>query len=359
MSRAAPIAYAQCWEDADILLEGLDVRPGARCLSIASGGDNTLALLARSPERVVAIDSNRSQIACLELRVAAFRSLEHREMLELVGSVPSGRRHALYLRCRRSLSADARAFWDARRDAIEGGIAGCGRLERYLATFRNRVLPAIHPRPRVDRLLAGGSAAERERFYAREWDTWRWRAAFRIFFSRFVMALSGRRREYFRHARGSISEHLLGRTRHACTFLDPAENPYLQWILAGTHRAALPFALRAASFDAIRANLDRLEWRCTSLDAYLAGEGRDERFDRCNLSDVFEYLGEEDSARLLEALLGASAPRARFAYWNLLVPRRRPECLAGSLRPLAEVSARLHAADKAFFYGDFVLEEAQ
>ena len=34
------IRYAQCWEDADILLEALDVRPGKVCLSIASSGDN-------------------------------------------------------------------------------------------------------------------------------------------------------------------------------------------------------------------------------------------------------------------------------------------------------------------------------
>ena len=42
------IRYAQCWEDADVLLAGLDVKPGDTCLSIASAGDNALALLARS-----------------------------------------------------------------------------------------------------------------------------------------------------------------------------------------------------------------------------------------------------------------------------------------------------------------------
>src|SRR5437763_53270 len=37
------IRYAQCWEDADILLAGLDVQPGDVCLSIASAGDISLA----------------------------------------------------------------------------------------------------------------------------------------------------------------------------------------------------------------------------------------------------------------------------------------------------------------------------
>src|SRR5439155_15927305 len=67
------IRYAQCWEDADVLLDALDIHPGEVCLSIASAGDNTLALLTRNPKRVVAVDLSASQLACLELRVAAFR----------------------------------------------------------------------------------------------------------------------------------------------------------------------------------------------------------------------------------------------------------------------------------------------
>jgi S-adenosylmethionine-diacylglycerol 3-amino-3-carboxypropyl transferase len=69
------LRYAQCWEDADILLEALDIRPGQTCLSIASAGDNTLAMLARAPARVIALDMSQAQLAALELRVAAYREL--------------------------------------------------------------------------------------------------------------------------------------------------------------------------------------------------------------------------------------------------------------------------------------------
>src|SRR5271166_87445 len=108
------IRYAQCWEDADILLEGLDVRPGDVCLSIASAGDNALALLTRNPAHVIALDLSSAQLACLELRAAAYRALEHGELLELIGSTPSRRRRDLYLRCRPLLSAEVRSFWDVR-----------------------------------------------------------------------------------------------------------------------------------------------------------------------------------------------------------------------------------------------------
>src|SRR5271170_3564698 len=91
------IRYAQCWEDADILLEALDVRPGDVCLSIASAGDNALALLTRQPAKVIALDLSLAQLACVELRVAAYRTLEHAELLELVGSTvaPGWRRREL------------------------------------------------------------------------------------------------------------------------------------------------------------------------------------------------------------------------------------------------------------------------
>ena len=40
------IRYANCWEDADVLLDALQPKPGDRILSIASAGDNSLSLLA-------------------------------------------------------------------------------------------------------------------------------------------------------------------------------------------------------------------------------------------------------------------------------------------------------------------------
>src|SRR5438477_1002143 len=108
------VRYAQCWEDADVLVEALDVRPGDVCLSIASAGDNALALLTRSPANVIALDLSPAQLACVELRVSAYRNLNHPELLELMGSRPSERRAELYRRCRRDLSPDVTRFWGAR-----------------------------------------------------------------------------------------------------------------------------------------------------------------------------------------------------------------------------------------------------
>lgn len=350
------IRYAQCWEDADVLLAGLDVQAGDHCLSIASAGDNTLALLAQSPGDVLALDVSDAQLACLALRVAAYRALEHPELLELIGSRPSTRREALYRRCRSLLTPDVRAFWDAQTDAIRGGIGGAGKFERYFRLFRERVLPLVESRKHVARLLSGGTPDERQVFYARKWDTWRWRLLFRLFFSRAVLGRLGRDPEFFAYVEGSVAERLLQRTQYALTALDPAENSYVQWILTGAHQTALPYALRPENFDAIRANLDRLEWRRQSLEEYLAtAEARS--IDRFNLSDVFEYVSHEHYAQLLARLAGVGRPGGRLLYWNMLAPRGYLDELAAQLRPLPELAQRLHRQDKAFFYSALFIEE--
>ncbi len=350
------IRYAQVWEDADVLLAALEPQPAHTVVSIASAGDNALSLLSRGPARVVALDLNPAQLACVELRVAAYRELEHAELLELMGSRPSTRRAALYARLRSLLTAETRAFWDALPEEMSAGIGGAGKFERYFATFRQRVIPFIHSPKRVAALLRGGSREERERFYEQHWNTWRWRLMFKLFFSRFVMGRLGRDPAFFRYVQGSVADRILARTRHALTALNPAENPYLHWILTGRHGDALPHALRLENFDAIRANLDRFEWRRQSLEEFLAAEPG-QRVDRWNLSDIFEYMSEENTSALLSRLAEAGPRGARLAYWNMLAPRSRPASLAHRLAPLEELSTRLLAEDKAFFYSRFVVEE--
>lgn len=350
------VRYAQVWEDADVLLQALDVRPGHVCLSIASAGDNALALVGKGAARVIALDLSPAQLACVELRVAAYQQLQHAELLEMIGSNPSQRRKELYQRCRSLLSEAVRQFWDARPADIDAGIGSAGKFERYFALFRNRVLPLVHRRRTLLELLRGGTPQERRRFYERQWNTWRWRLMFRLFFSRAVMGRMGRDPAFFDYVEGNVADRILGRARHALTMLDPAANPYLQWILLGRHDAALPWALRPENFEAIRANLHRLEWHCLSIEDYLDLHP-DLRVDCYNLSDIFEYMSADNYHALLEKLLAHGRPGGRLAYWNMLVPRSRPERLADRLRPLPELAARLHCADKAFFYSRFVVEE--
>lgn len=351
------IRYAQCWEDAALLIAALEPA-GRDCMSIGSAGDNSFALLGHGARSVTAVEMNPAQTACIDLRRAAYLTLDHAAFLELHGSRPSTRRVDLYQQCRGEMTPEARAFWDAKPAEVALGIGTPGKFENYFRLFRQVVLPLAHPRRRVRALLEPRTPEARLAFFRERWDNRRWRAIFRVFFSRTVMGALGRDPEFFRYVEGTVSDRILNRTRHALANLDPSRNPYLHWILTGTHGEHLPTALEERNFLPIREALREGRFRIVEqpLERLLDSEP-DRRYDAWNLSDIFEYMSGENTAALLGTIVDHSNPGARLAYWNMLAPRSRPDSMAGVLQPLDELARELFEQDRAFFYSRFVVEE--
>ena len=342
------IRYAQVWEDADVLLAGLAVRPGDRVLSVSSAGDNVLALLTADPERVVAVDLSYVQLNCLGFRIEAYRCLQHDELLELMGSRPSSRRREIYTQVVDRLPPSLRGFWAPHADAIIAhGFGGIGKFENYFRIFRELVLPLLHSRRAVDSLLMPKDPDARRRFHDRTWHNLRWRWMLKGFFSKTVMGRLGRDPSFFSFAEGSFPDQVAASTRHALVDLDPAANPYLHWILRGTHGDALPLALRPENFETIRGRLDRIQMVLAPIDGGLLSRGP---FDAFNLSDIFEYMDEATFERVYGGILDMASPGARLLYWNMMAPRSRPAAFTDRVERQEELVSRLHAQDKAFFY---------
>ncbi|MGH7639163.1 MAG: DUF3419 family protein [Gemmatimonadaceae bacterium] len=348
------VRYANVWEDADVLCQALQPSAGKRILSIASGGDNSFALAADGAE-VVAVDLSPAQLAMVELKRAAIRALDHAALLGFLGVRDNDSRLATYRQLAPALPDEARAFWEERPQEIRAGIVHAGKFERYFATFRDRVVPLIHSRRVVRELLADKDRQARTAFYREVWDNWRWRLMFRFFFSRRVMGLMGRDPEFFRYVQGSVAERILERTEYAFTVLPTHSNPYLNLIFTGSFGTTLPRYLDAARFTAVRAGLDRLTLVRGAVQDVAKAHGP---FDGYNLSDIFEYLDPPTCASIYETLLAVGRPGTRFAYWNMLVPRQRPDSMKDRVRSLQDRAEALFAVDRAFFYSAFVLEQA-
>jgi S-adenosylmethionine-diacylglycerol 3-amino-3-carboxypropyl transferase len=349
------IRYAQLWEDADVLVAALATRPGATLVSICSAGDNALAMLTLDPARVVVVDLSAAQIECLKIRIAAFRTLDHAALLELMGSRPSTRRGALLNQVVGTLPSASQSFWQPlRADVIAYGLGGVGKFERYFRIFQRYLLPLVHSRSTITEAFVPKPRPARKVFVHTRWNSWRWRALLQIFFSRFTMGRLGRDPAFFDHVQGSVADHVARRILHAGVELDPADNPYLHWILTATHGRALPLAWRPEHFDTIRARLDRLDIRHGALEAFTSAGAKADGF---NLSDIFEYMTPDTFAAVYGGILDAAHPAARLVYWNMMAPRRVPAVHAPRVRRMIEVEERGKAADKAFFYSDFVVEE--
>jgi S-adenosylmethionine-diacylglycerol 3-amino-3-carboxypropyl transferase len=349
------IRYAQLWEDADVLNGALGTRPGAKLVSICSAGDNALGLLLLDPERVTAIDLSAAQIACLRLRIAMLQTLDHGEFLELMGSRPSDRRPLLLNRALAALTPEDRAFWQAQQANIaQHGLGGIGKFERYFRLFRQIFLPLVHGPRTIADVFQSRPHAEREIFMRERWNSWRWRLLLKLFFSNFVMGRLGRDPAFFEHVQDSAAEHVALRIEHAAVDLDPADNPYLHWILTGTHGKALPLAWRPENYEIIRSRLDRLDVKHAPIEELIAGG---ERFDGFNLSDIFEYMSAPVFESVYGSVLSAASPEARLVYWNMMVPRRVPQAHRARVKTLVDEEKAGKAQDKAFFYSDFVVEE--
>ncbi len=349
------IRYAQLWEDADVLTDALGTAPGATLVSICSAGDNALAMLTLDPQRVVVVDLSQAQIECLNLRIGAFRNLDHQGLIELMGSRPSHRRAELLATALKGADEATAAFWKAREsDVIEHGAGGCGKFERYFRLFKNRVLPYVHSRATVDAIFEPRPKPERQEFLDRRWNNWRWKLMVSMFFSRFAMGRLGRDKAFFDHVDGSPAAHVQRRIRHAAVDCDPSINPYLYWIMHARHGDHLPMTWRAEHFDTIRDRLDRLDIRQGSLEAFIS---TGDKADGFNLSDIFEYMSLEVFEQVYRSILEASNPAARLVYWNMMAPRRVPAAFRDQIVTREEAENAGKAVDKAFFYSDFVVEE--
>jgi S-adenosylmethionine-diacylglycerol 3-amino-3-carboxypropyl transferase len=348
------IRYANCWEDARVLCAALRPRSGMRILSICSAGDNSLALLADGAQ-VVAADLSVAQLACLDLRKAAFRRLQYPELLAFLGVRPTDDRLRTYERLAADLARPSQEFWSQHRQRIASGIIHAGRFEDYFRKFRRWVLPAIHSRATIAKLFEAKDATARKQFWDQQWNNRRWRLLFRVFFSKFLLGRLGRDPEFFRYAQGPISERILRRTEHALTLLPTHDNPFLHYIVYGNFGETLPDYLLPEKFDAIRAGLDRLTLVQGSIEE--VGRTQGGEFDAFNLSDIFEYLDPESSRKLYGELIEIARPGARLAYWNTFVPRSCPVDLLDKVRPLKDVARDLFQRDRAFFYDAFEVDE--
>ncbi len=350
------VRYANVWEDPGLLRVALEPAPGRRILSIASAGDNAFALLADGAE-VVAADVSPAQIALVELKAAAVSALPRDEALAFLGVRPARNRAERFEALAERISLSARDFWRRRPQAIVRGVIHDGRFERYLRAFGRWVLPLVHGRSVREALMAPRTAEERAAFYDRVWNNRRWRWLFRLAMSRALLGRGGRDPEFFRYVEGPVGARLLERVGRALRTLPLDENPWLDYILHGNFTRALPYYLRPAPFERLRTRIAGLTLHLGSIEEAAALHGGSAGFDGFNLSDIFEYLDPPSCAGLYADLLRAAKPGARFAYWNMLAPRRAPPALAARVRPREDLAQPLFERDGAFFYSAFVAEE--
>lgn len=352
------IRYSQVWEDHAVLTGALRVSNEDDVLSICSAGCNALALLLEGPRSVTALDVSAAQAALLSLKIAAIEHLPLSGLLELLGVEP-GDALARYGELRPALPEEARAYFDPRPDLLREGIVHAGRLERYFRGFQREHLLRLHPPEVVARLLAFDDPAEQARYFDEVVATEPFRQAFIAYFGQENLQSRGRDPAQFRYVSAAdIGAEFLRRLRALIGRTPLGHSPYMTYFFTGhlPGEAHRPSYLQPEGFARLRPLLPRLRVVVEDLGAFLQREPPG-AFSKANLSDIFEYMSEEDCAGLLGALAARMRRGGRLAYWNLLVPRSSEGRPVPGLRHLSEDAARLHETDRVFFYESLHIEE--
>lgn len=351
------IRYANCWEDAEVLLKGLELTSNSRVMSIASAGDNCFSLLTKSPELVVAVDISEVQLFLVELKKIAIACLDHSQFLEFLGFNPCLKRLEIFETIGDELSEKCRYYWKKNLAQIEKGIIHQGKFEKYFQLFKQEVLHTIHSEEIVNELMRIKSAEAQLEFHSNQWNTEPWREMYKDFFGVKMMGDHGRDPAFLKYVKGNVPDLILEREVAHLSQVICQKNHFLYYILHNQFEGDfLPHYARKENFDLIKSNLNRLVLHQGLLESALTLYPSCTHF---NLSDIFEYMPDELFEEVAKTILKQSANKARIVYWNLMIPRKIETIFPQQIRYLKSLSESLKKEDLGYFYETILVEEKQ
>jgi len=351
------ILYAQCWEDPELDRIAFKIKPGDTVFSITSGGCNALAFLIDDPEKVICLDMNQNQNFLLSLKINAFRTLSHNEILEFFGVHLSTRRWELYEKLKPFLTEEEREYWHNKKEDINNGILHCGRYEKYMHLLKG-IFRILIGKKIINDLFNSVSKEERKVLFDTKWNNLRWKLFCHLFLSRSFASIFFDKAFYkYLEPSFSFKNYYSSAVKRVVTELPVQENYFLAYILLGNYfKDNFPVYLKKENYESIRNRVSRIEMVTSGCMDYFKTlpSGTISEF---NFTNIFEWMSLEEYALLLKETIRVAKYGAIVTYRNHLVTRNRPESLADQLIPDAKLSAALHERDLSFIYKAYVVEQ--
>ena len=344
--------FAQVREDPLLEIEALSPTADDSLVVVGSGGCTVLSLLAAGAGRVASVDCNRSQNHLIELKLAAASALPRRALLGVLGACewPGAARLDAYTELRPRLGPAARMYWDARRPAIARGALSSGVTERFIRAVVVALQAFVHPRARIERMLASGSIEDQRALFEREWNTLRWRGFFQLLLNRVVF-----RRAYdpafFSHLQSpSFADHFRWRAEHTLTELSVRDNYFLHHMLTGEYvpseRQGVPPYLSEPGCRAIADARDALTLVDGSVTNYLRTLP-DRSVSGFALSNICEWLTTAGIDELFAEVVRTARPNARLCFRNFVGWTEVPDRWRDTVVEDRKLGERLIARDRA------------
>ncbi len=365
------LVYAQIWEDPEIDLEALALRPDSHVVAIASGGCNVLSYLTAGPARITALDLSLAHVALNRLKlVAAQRLTSWDEFHRFFGAADDKANVETFDRLiAPHLDAESLAYWNGRslhqfgrrrismfaRNAYKHGALG-----RFIG-LAHVVARAYGVKPRD--LLSSRTLAEQRHFFETmlsplfDKPAVRWATSNRL--SLYGLGIPPAQYEALaggRDMRVVLRERV---EQLSCGF--SLDSNYFAWQAFGRgygENGPLPPYLQRDNFERVRANADRVEVMNRSITEYLATCPAASR-DRYVLLDAQDWMTDEQLNALWSEITRTARPGARVIFRTAAEPSLLPGRVSQSILDRwcydAEASRAFTKADRSAIYGGFHL----
>jgi S-adenosylmethionine-diacylglycerol 3-amino-3-carboxypropyl transferase len=315
--------FAQVREDPRAEIAALEPSQDDSLVVVGSGGCTALSLIAAGAGQVTAVDVNRAQNHLVELKLAAVSALSRDETLAFLGATDAVSRDRLdtYVRLRPLMTASARSYWDARPALVDAGVLGAGVTEQFIRMLVRAMCVLVHPRSRLERMLASESIEAQREIFAREWNTGRWRLFFAVLLNRRAF-----RRTYdpafFAHLeRPSFAEHFRRCAEHALTELPVRDNYFLHHMITGRYPTSevsgVPPYLTTEGHAVVAEQRERLTLVDGAMTDYLRilPDGSVTGF---SLSNICEWLAPNAIDELFAEIVRVATPGATLCFRNFV-----------------------------------------
>ncbi|ODN70857.1 DUF3419 family protein [Methylobrevis pamukkalensis] len=367
------LVYPQIWEDPDVDMAALELGPGKRLVTIASGGCNVMNYLVASPKEIIAVDLNPAHVALLELKIAAIRHLpNHEAFFRFFGHADereNTERYDRFLRDR--LDPVTRDYWEARR-TLRGRRINLFARNVYKFGLLGRFIGAVHLISRAygknpRRMLTAKSLEEQRRVFeetlAPVFDTRLVRWLCRMPVSLYGLGIPPAQFAYLSSSANGDMAGLLRRRleRLACDF--PMEDNYFAWQAFSRGydrdvRRAIPAYLHRDNYQRVQDNAGSVRALHASMTEYLATEA-EAGLDGFVLLDAQDWMSAAQMTDLWREITRTAAPGARVIFRTAgeesPLPEALPPEVLGHWIYEAEASRAYTAKDRSSIYGGFHL----
>jgi len=316
------LAFAETAESLRLNMQGLQVGRRDRVVGVTSSGDLLLALLAAGPQSVIGFDANNAQTVLAHLKAAAIASLSVKDYLHFMGLIEADpqARMTTFNRISRSMPAFARRNMLNKKKLVEDGILNQGMTHliiQVLVALLSRVMS-----PKTLTLFLGNGGTDEDRL--KHLNRLMHKRSIRYLLQPILKAAAPRLKWlFFPHRFCRISSRPdaiiadFFTTFRTLLVQGVRANPVLSRSAVGhIHSEWWQHLYNDLTFQRIRNNLSRLSLETTDI---LSGLRRiaDGWATRIYLSNVADYLSEEQVRELVHQVYRTAAPGARIVYCSM------------------------------------------